>query len=172
MKNFEFKSNYREPWRSTYLDREAVERYKGLAVRVFVHGKEGRPYWTAEMVVGDIDADGVLHELDGYLTDLHLRGGDDYRRDWFTTDNGDAVAYQVVNAFDWRGDFEYVDLQADAVRSLDDDELQALYGLTPEQAEILIDDEYNWQEYEAEQRKFNADYEPDDYYRENDYKDF
>ena len=171
MKNFEFKSNYREPWRASYLDREAVERYRGLAVRVFVHSKEGRPYWTAEMVVGDIDADGVLHELNGYLTDLHLRGGEgDYRADWITTDNGDDVDYVVVKAFNFGG--KDIDLQCDAVDKMTDEQLASEYGLTRAQAEVLLEDEYNWAEYESEQRKFNENYEPDDYYRENDYKDF
>lgn len=171
MKNLEFKNNYREPWRSTYFDREAVERYKGLAVRVFVHGKEGRPYWTAEMVVGDIDADGVLHELNGYPTDLHVRGGEgNYYADWLTTDNGDAVDFVVLQAFNFSGGFEKIDPQCDEIENMTDEQLAAEYGLTRAQAEILLEDEYNWAEYEAEQRKFNENYEPDDYYRE-DYVD-
>lgn len=171
MKNFEFKNNYREPWRSTRLDTQAVERYRGLAVRVFVHGKEGRPYWTAEMVVGNLDDDGILHEQNGYLTDLHVRGGErDYRADWITTDNGDDVDYVVVKAFNFGG--KDIDLQCDAVDKMTDEQLASEYGLTRAQAEVLLEDEYNWAEYESEQRKFNENYEPDDYYRENDYKDF
>lgn len=170
MKNFEFKNNYREPWRSTYFDREAVERYRGLAVRVFVHSKEGRPYWTAEMVVGDIDENGVLHELNGNPTDLHVRGGEGYYRDWLTTDNGDAVDFQVVNAFGLSG--KDIDLQCDEIENMTDEQLAAEYGLTRAQAEILFEDEYNWSEYEAEQRKFNEDYEPDDYYREDYVENF
>lgn len=165
MKYIRHKVNYRRPWRASYLDREAVERYKGLDVTIYIHAKDG-VCAAYVMTIGDIDADGYLHELDGNPTSLHLRGGNDYRREWIIDDNGFEVDFKVVNAFDWVGDEDYVDRQADAVRSLDDDELMARYGLTPEQAEILIDDEFGWAEYAENERKFRENYEPDDFYCE------
>lgn len=171
MKNFEFKSNYHRPWRASYLDREAAKRYNGLEVKIYVHARNG-VYTTGEFTIGDIDADGYLHELNGNSTDLHLNGGCDYTRNWFVNKDGDKVDFNVTKAFDWCGDSDFVDGKADEVTRLDDDELMARYGLTPEQAEILIEDEFGWAEYAENERKFNEDYEPDDYYRENDYKDF
>ena len=166
MKYIKHKVNYRRPWRASYLDREAVERYKGLELKVYIHSKDG-VCAAYEMTIGEIDADGYLHEFDGTPTSLHLRGGNDYRRDWIINDNGFEVDYNVVKAFDWVGDEDYVDRQADAVRCLDEAELMECYGLTPAQAEILINDEYGWAEYAESERKFNEEYEPDDYYREN-----